>query len=101
MNAIVALLLQNIDGIKHPLLRWSGKLVRNVSYRLTNAHRNFCLRHLLAQIKPGVTALLARYRAGQINFREAKEILMALMQRAGTVEYVRPAFLKSASAGNH
>jgi glycosyltransferase involved in cell wall biosynthesis len=100
VNAIVAILLQNIENIKNPLLRWSGKLVRNVSYRLMNAHRDYCQRHLLAQLKPQVMALLARYRAGQISFGEAKETLMALMQRAGTVEYVRPAFLKSAPAGN-
>lgn len=100
VNAIVALLLQNIEGIKNPLLRWSGTLVRKVSYRVTNAHREFCRRHLLARLKPEVTSLLMRYQAGQISFVEAKETLMALMQGAGTVEYVRPAFLKSALAGS-
>jgi len=101
VNVIVTLLLQNIEGIKNPLLRWCGKLVRNLSYRLTNAHRNYCRQHLLARLKPEVTVLLKRYRAGQTNFKEAKENLMALMQRTGIVEYVRPAFLTSTPAGNH
>jgi glycosyltransferase involved in cell wall biosynthesis len=101
VNVIVTLLLQNIEGIKNPLLRWGGKLVRNLSYRLTNAHRNYCRQHLLARLKPEVTVLLKRYRAGQTNFKEAKENLMALMQRTGIVEYVRPAFLTSTPAGNH
>jgi hypothetical protein len=100
-NVIVTLLLQNIEGIKNPLLRWGEKLVRNLSYRLTNAHRNFCRQHLLARIKPEVTVLLKRYRAGLTSFKEAKETLMALMQRAGTVEYIRPAFLKSTPDGNY
>jgi glycosyltransferase involved in cell wall biosynthesis len=99
-GAVVALVLQNIEGIRNPLLRWSGTLIRHVSYRLTNVHRNLCRRYLLAWLRPEVTALLARYRGGQLSFGEAKESLMAIMRRAGTVEYVRPAFLKSSPESN-
>jgi glycosyltransferase involved in cell wall biosynthesis len=100
VNAVVALLLQNVDGINNPLLRWSGKLVHGISYRLTKAHHDYCRHYLMARLNPAVIALLTRYRAGQTGFKEAKETLMALMQGAGTVEYVRPAFLKSAPGGN-
>jgi len=100
VNAVVALLLQDVDGINNPLLRWSGKLVHNLSYRLAKAHRDYCRRYLMARLNPEVTALFARYRAGQIGFKEAKESLMALMQGVGTVEYVRPTFLKSAPGSN-
>lgn len=99
VNAVVTLVLQNIDGLKNPLLRWSRRLVRNVSFRLTNAHKKLSRKYLLLRLRNGVLSILEGYRSGEKPFGEAKEMLMTLMQRAGTVEYVRPPFLKSSPVG--
>ena len=99
VNAVVALVMQNLDGLKNPLFRWSHHLIRNVSFRLTRAHEKLCEKYLLLRLKMGVMPILENYRAGQITFREAKDMLMTLMQRMGTVEYVKPSFLKPSPAG--
>ena len=94
-NAVVALLLQNIEGIKNPFLRWAGALTRKTSFRLTTAHRRLCQKHLVRRTGPAVSAILESYRAEALDFKQAKENLMSLMQRAGTVEYRPPAFLQA------
>lgn len=92
--AVVALLLKDLDGIKQPLLRWLGGFARRTSYRLTVAHEGLCRRHLAATTGPAVADILRRYRQGGLAFNDAKAELMALMQRAGTVAYTPPDFLK-------
>ncbi len=99
VNAVVALVMQNIDGLKNPFLRWSRLLLRNVSFRLTNAHMKLCGKYLLLRLKKRVMSILKGYSSGEKSFGEAKEMLMALMQSAGTVEYVRPSFLKLSPVG--
>lgn len=94
LNAVVGLVLQNLDGLKNPLLRWTRRLVKNVSYRLTNVHKSVCGKYLLARLRVDVIPVFERYRTGQMTFGEAKEKLMALMQATGTVAYMRPLFLK-------
>lgn len=97
-RAVVALLLENLDGVRSPWLRWFGGLARNTSYRLSLAHHTLCRRHFAARTGPAVSSILARYRGGAVGFNEAKRELMALMQRNGTIEYVRPAFLNADAA---
>jgi glycosyltransferase involved in cell wall biosynthesis len=96
--AVVALLLQDMAGVKQPLLGWLGAFARKTSYRLTVAHERLCRRYLAAVTGPTVSAILSRYREGRLGFNEAKGELMALMQRAGTVAYRAPDFLKSPTA---
>ncbi|MGA7180854.1 MAG: glycosyltransferase [Thiobacillaceae bacterium] len=98
VRAVVTLVLQNIDGLKNPLLRWSHRLLRNVSFRLTRVHTKLCKKYLLLRLGMDVMPILERYRAGIITFGNAKEMLISLMQRTGTVEYVRPPFLKTSPA---
>ena len=98
-GAVVSLLMQDIEGIKNPLLRWTGAVARKTSYRVTVAHQWLCRSYLAARTGPTVSTVLARYRSGTLSFDEAKESLMSLMQDAGTVEYVRPAFLQAKPLG--
>jgi glycosyltransferase involved in cell wall biosynthesis len=98
-QAVVGLLLENVDGVRSQWLRWTGALARRASYRLGMAHQALCERHFAARTGAAVSSLLDRYRNGSLDFNEAKRELMALMQRVGTVEYVRPAFLGAEPGG--
>lgn len=94
LTAVVGLVMQNVDGLRNPLLRWSRRLVREASFRLSNVHKKLCGKFLMLRLRKSVVRILETYREGRIKFDEAKNMLMAVMQRAGTVEYMRPAFLK-------
>lgn len=97
-RAVTALVLQDLGGVKQPLLRWTGNLAQRISYRLARAHRHLCERYVARKIMPAVAGILGQYRAGTLEFKGAKEMLMALMQRHGTVAYRRPAFLDVSAA---
>lgn len=101
LDAVVALILQNTEALKNPLLRWSRRLVRNVSFRLTKLHRQMCGKYLLAHMGRSVKRILEGFRTGQTTFEEAKKMLMTLMQQEGSVAYMRPAFLESSPVGKN
>ena len=99
LNAVVTLILRNADGLRNPLLRWSRRAVRNVSFQLTNMHIQLCNRYLLRRLRGNVTSILASYRTKERTFAESKETLSKLMQDIGTIEYMQPQLGQSSPPG--
>ena len=98
LHAVVSLLLQGIDKINNPFLRFSRRFVKGVSYRLTNAHRKLCEIYLLQRLRPQVFSALTGYRDGKATFWEAKEEMMKLILNSGTIEYIQPTFPRQSSS---
>jgi glycosyltransferase involved in cell wall biosynthesis len=99
VDAVAAPILRNLDALKSPLLRWSYRAVRKVSYRLTNGYRHFFSKYLRWRLSEGVISILDAYRSGRTTFGQAKERLQNLMLQHGKVEYIQPRPGKSALAG--
>lgn len=99
VDAVAVMILRNLDGLKNPLLRWTYRAVRKISYRLTTAYRRFCGKYMRWRLAGRVASILDAYRSGRTTFAEAKEKLRSLMLQQGTVEYIPPQLGKSAAAG--
>lgn len=95
VDAVIALVLRDPDGLKNPLLRSTCRIVRNVSYRLAVAHRKFCVKYMRWRMTGQVMSILDGYRNGNSTFAQAKDRLRSLMLQQGTVEYVQPRHEKS------
>lgn len=93
LEAIVTLLLRNTSVWKNPLLRWSDRTARRLSYRLANLHRGVLDKLLRRRLRSRVSSLLQRYRSQGMSFAEAKDALCSLMQELGTITY-RPERLR-------
>ena len=94
-RAVVDLLMQDLAGIRQPLLRFSGALAGKISWRLSKAHESLCRRYLAGRTQAPVSSILSRFRHGELRFNDAKEALMALLEGAGTVRYAAPQFLRA------
>ena len=90
LGAVVDLITRNRDGLKIPLLVWSHRLAKNVSYRLTRMQETLTTAFVRQRVQPPVMAMLASYQARKISFGEAKAALTELMQSLGSIEYVQP-----------
>jgi glycosyltransferase involved in cell wall biosynthesis len=90
LEAVITIILDNIEGLKNPLLRWSYRMVRNTSWRLTVLHKRIAKGYLRLRLRGRVGGLLDEYRKGLVSFKEAGEALSIIMQRFGTIEYKHP-----------
>ncbi len=90
LEAIVALMLLNIEGLKNPLIRWSYSAVQSTSFRLTSLHKRLVAGYLRWRLRSHIGAILEGYRSKRVNFGESKDVLNGLMKRLGTVEYTHP-----------
>lgn len=89
-DAIVQLLLLNIDKLSNPLLRWTYKAVYKLSFRLTKLHRNLASRQLRRKIRTRIRPILEAYTSGNRSFGESRDALSELINETGRIEYVRP-----------
>jgi len=87
VEAVVALLLRNIAGLKNPLLRGGHALLRARSFRLTSWHATLTSHHLRWRLNGPVLALLDGYRQQQRSFGESRQALVALINSLGAVSY--------------
>jgi|APLak6261659701_1056019.scaffolds.fasta_scaffold00493_2 glycosyltransferase involved in cell wall biosynthesis len=90
LDAIITIVLGNIEGLKQPLLRWAYPMVKNISYRLTVLHKSIATVYLRWCLRGRVVGVLNEYRTGRATFKEARDMLMAIMQHFGTIEYKHP-----------
>jgi len=90
LESVVDLLLRHAEAMKNPLLRWSQRTVKHLSYRLTLLHGRFLNRYLRARLRPGVSALLEDYRSKRIPFSAARDRLCALIRESATIAYTGP-----------
>lgn len=87
LEAIVELLMRNIDALHNPLLRRSHRAVRERSYRLTKLHESLLAAYLRRRLRGPVAALLAAYRSKRVTFGAAKDRLGGLMKGLATIAY--------------
>ncbi len=90
LEAVIILILDNIEGLKQPLLRWAYHRVKNFSYRLTVMHRSIATGYLRWRLGGRVAGILEEYRTGRATFKEAGDALSHSMQRFGTIEFKTP-----------
>jgi glycosyltransferase involved in cell wall biosynthesis len=90
LEAVITIILRNIEGLKHPLLRWAYRMVQNTSYRLTVLHKSIATDYLRWRLRGRVVSVLDEYHTGRATFKEARDTLMNIMQRFGTIEYKYP-----------
>ncbi len=90
LNAVVGLLIRDMDGLANPLLRWTHKLVRDTSFRLARLHLEFTTAYLRRNSQAEVHAILQAYASKQATFGESRDALKLLMTKLGRIAYVRP-----------
>jgi glycosyltransferase involved in cell wall biosynthesis len=90
LEAVITLIMHNIEGLKQPLLRGAYHWVKNISYRLTVMHKLITTAYLRWCLRGPVVSLLEEYRTGRATFKEAGDALSQSMQRFGTIEYKTP-----------
>ena len=73
LNAVISLLIKDIDNLRIPLLRKSFHWVVGTSWQLTQWHQAMVRWYLRRRLRPDVMKLLERYRSGQTSFSETKE----------------------------
>lgn len=88
VDAIVALLLRNGDGLANPLLRWAHRAVAGRSYQLARWQRRIAATHLARRLRPAVHEILQGYGARVMSFGTARDALRTHLARLGTVAYV-------------
>jgi glycosyltransferase involved in cell wall biosynthesis len=87
LDAVVAILASNIDGLSNPILRWSYPAVRRTSYRLTILYTDWIKRYLRSRLSVPAKNILQEYDSAQMTFGQARDALMHLMQAVGKIEY--------------
>lgn len=87
LDAVVAILLRNIDGFANPVLRWTYRAVRSISFRLTKMHEKWVTRYLRRKLSAHVRTILHDYDSAKLTFGQARDTLKDLMQTVGKIEY--------------
>ena len=90
VEAIVTLLLHNTAALKSPILRWSDRAVRKLSFRLSTLCQTFLSDYLRRRLNGRVAEILEGYRSQRIAFAAAKDELCGLMKELGTIAYTQP-----------
>ena len=87
LDVVVALLLRNMDDLASPVLRWTYRPIRKISYRLTKMHEKLATWHLRRRVSGRVKTILNEYDSAGMNFGEARDALKGLIQTLGKIEY--------------
>jgi len=87
LDAVVAIMASNIDGLSNPILRWSYPVVRRMSYRLTTRYTDWIKRYLRWRLAAPARNILREYGSAHLSFGQARDALMHLMQAVGKIEY--------------
>ena len=87
IEAMIALIIRNIDGLKNPFLRWIYRAVHNRSFKLTQLHKLISTRFLKHRITSRVKYALNEYSIGKATFKETRDQLKDILQNYGTIEY--------------
>lgn len=87
LDVVVALLLRNMDDLASPVLRWTYRPIRKISYRLTKMHEKLATWHLRRRLSARVKTILNEYDSAGMNFGEARDALKGLIQTLGKIEY--------------
>jgi len=90
LDAVIAILLRDMDGLSSPLLRLTHRAVRNISYRLTRLHERLADYFLRQRLRGPIHVILQAYSSEQTPFAASRDTLSQLMKQWGRIEYVRP-----------
>ena len=87
VDAVVALLMRNMDDLANPVLRWTYQPIRKISYRLTKMHEKLAAWYLRRLLGARVRTILKEYDFARMSFGEARDALKGLIQTLGKIEY--------------
>ena len=87
LDAVVAILASNMNGLTNPVLRWSYQTVRRMSYRLTILYTDWIKRYLRWRLTARAKTILREYGSAHLSFGQARDALMHLMQAVGKIEH--------------
>jgi len=87
VDAVVALVLRNIEKINNPVLRFSYGAVQRISYRLTNRFKKRITLYFRHKLYGAVMVILKNYDTQKQSFSESKDQLCELMKGMATIEY--------------
>lgn len=87
LNAIVELLLKNIEQLRNPFVRWMYHAVRNSSYRWTSICKKTVALYIDRRLRRNVMEILEAYDSSRSTFGEAKDSLSELMSQVARIEY--------------
>lgn len=90
LEAVISIILDNIEDLKNPILRWTYRILQNRSYRLTLLHKKMTKNYLRWCLRNGLISALNNYRKELMTFKEAGRTLSVIMQSFGTIEYRQP-----------
>lgn len=87
LGVVVELIINNIERLQNPLLRWTYLVLKETSFRLTVSYKAMMQRHLVSRLEGEVVQILRRFGSKQIAFREAKSLLENLLRRMASIQY--------------
>ncbi|NOR68094.1 MAG: glycosyltransferase [Methylomarinum sp.] len=87
LEAMITLIMNNIEGLKDPLLRTSYRIIHNRSYKLTQMHKAFTRWFLKQKIYKPVLHLLNQYSTKQATFKSTRDQIKNILLSNGTIEY--------------
>lgn len=87
VELLLALLVSNTSGLKNPVLRWSSRVIRKISFRLTTAHQRALTAYLRRRLTNRVHTIMQDYGSNKQTFGEAQATLIALVGELGLIEY--------------
>jgi glycosyltransferase involved in cell wall biosynthesis len=87
LDSMIALITQDMKGLKNPLLSSSYLLVHKLSFKLTQLQKKFTFWFLKNSLKKKVKPLLHNYSKGQVTFEITRNNIKDLLQSYGTIEY--------------
>lgn len=85
-NAMVALLIRNLSGLRNPILRGAYAVSSKLSFRLASMNRQIISRYLQVRLGSKVSSILNGYRSANTSFGNARDALKGLMQALGEIE---------------
>ena len=87
VETLASILLRDPNDLVNPLLRASHSSIHKLSYRLDRYHQRFLSWYVRRRLDRNSRRILENYRAGGLNFVEAKNRLCQLLQTIAKVEY--------------
>ncbi len=87
LDAMINLIMGNIEGLKNPLLRRLYPVIHKRSFRLTQLFNSFTARYLKYKLAKPVHHFLNQYSSKHATFKETRDELKNLLQSLATIEY--------------
>ncbi len=87
IDALNALILNNVERLKNPLLKGIYKIIKKTSYRLTRFYLKWLKAYFGSRLKNKVADILDAYDKKQKTYIETKDALKDYISRFAQIEY--------------